>query len=98
MIPATFETSGVNAMTDTHHEAVVLRGGTVFEGDGSDGAVRDLRIEGGTISEQREAPGDLVIDDEVYGPGDYQGTPAGGTHPLWTTRTGCVVLVRYEAE
>lgn len=62
MIPATFETSGVNAMTDTHHEAVVLRGGTVFEGDGSDGAVRDLRIEGGTISEQREAPGDLVID------------------------------------
>lgn len=41
--------------------------------------------------------GDLVIDDEVYGPGDYQGTPAGGTHPLWTTRTGCVVLVRYEA-
>jgi anti-sigma factor ChrR (cupin superfamily) len=41
--------------------------------------------------------GDLVIDDKVYGPGDYQGTPAGGTHPLWTTRTGCVVLVHYEA-
>jgi anti-sigma factor ChrR (cupin superfamily) len=40
--------------------------------------------------------GDLVIDDQVYGPGDYQGTPAGGTHPLWTTRTGCVVLVHYE--
>lgn len=41
--------------------------------------------------------GDLIIDDQVYGPGDYQGTPAGGTHPLWTTRTGCVVLVHYEA-
>jgi anti-sigma factor ChrR (cupin superfamily) len=41
--------------------------------------------------------GDLIIDDKVYGPGDYQGTPAGGTHPLWTTRTGCVVLVNYEA-
>ena len=41
--------------------------------------------------------GDLVIDDQVFGPGDYQGTPAGGTHPNWTTRTGCVVLVHYEA-
>jgi anti-sigma factor ChrR (cupin superfamily) len=41
--------------------------------------------------------GDLVIDDVVFGPGDYQGTPAGGTHPNWTTRTGCVVLVQYEA-
>ena len=40
--------------------------------------------------------GDLVIDDVVFGPGDYQGTPAGGTHPNWTTRTGCVVLVHYE--
>lgn len=41
--------------------------------------------------------GDLVIDDQVYGPGDYQGTPPGGTHPIWTTRKGCVVLVHYEA-
>ncbi|HEX7947010.1 MAG TPA: cupin domain-containing protein [Phenylobacterium sp.] len=41
--------------------------------------------------------GDLVIDDRSYGPGDYQGTPKGGTHPRWTTRTGCVVLVQYEA-
>lgn len=41
--------------------------------------------------------GDLVVDDQAYGPGDYQGTPAGGTHPLWTTQTGCVVLVHYEA-
>jgi len=41
--------------------------------------------------------GDLVIDDETFGPGDYQGTPAGGTHPNWTTKTGCVVLVHYEA-
>jgi len=41
--------------------------------------------------------GDLVVDDRVFGPGDYQGTPKGGTHPEWTTRTGCVVLVHYEA-
>lgn len=41
--------------------------------------------------------GDLAIGDHDYGPGDYLGTPAGGTHPLWTTRTGCVVLVHYEA-
>lgn len=41
--------------------------------------------------------GDLVIDDQSYGPGDYLGTPAGGTHPNWTTKAGCVVLVHYEA-
>lgn len=41
--------------------------------------------------------GDLTIGDDVFGPGDYLGTPAGGTHPLWTTRAGCVVLVHYEA-
>jgi anti-sigma factor ChrR (cupin superfamily) len=41
--------------------------------------------------------GDLVIDDRSYGPGDYLGTPAGETHPNWTTRAGCVVLVHYEA-
>jgi len=41
--------------------------------------------------------GDLMVEDHVFGPGDYQGTPAGGTHPIWRTRTGCLVLVHYEA-
>jgi anti-sigma factor ChrR (cupin superfamily) len=41
--------------------------------------------------------GDLIIDAKTYGPGDYLGTPAGGTHPNWTTKMGCVVLVQYEA-
>ena len=41
--------------------------------------------------------GDLRTEDESYGPGDYFGTPAGGTHPHWSTRDGCVVLVIYEA-
>ena len=40
--------------------------------------------------------GDLVIGEESYGSGDYFGTPAGGTHPTWTTKKGCVVLVSYE--
>jgi len=41
--------------------------------------------------------GDLTIADQTYGPGDYLGTPAGGTHPRWTTKAGCVVLVQYAA-
>lgn len=41
--------------------------------------------------------GNLMIDGVTYGPGDYLGTPKGGTHPNWTTRTGCIVLVHYEA-
>jgi anti-sigma factor ChrR (cupin superfamily) len=41
--------------------------------------------------------GDLVIDGVAYGPGDYLGTPKGGAHPNWTTKTGCIVLVHYEA-
>jgi anti-sigma factor ChrR (cupin superfamily) len=41
--------------------------------------------------------GDLVIDDQAYGAGDYLGTPRGGSHPNWTTKTGCIVLVHYEA-
>lgn len=41
--------------------------------------------------------GDLMVDDQVFEPGDYQGTPAGGSHPIWKTRTGCIVLVHYEA-
>ncbi|MBL8556590.1 MAG: cupin domain-containing protein [Phenylobacterium sp.] len=41
--------------------------------------------------------GDLVIDDQSYGPGDYLGTPEGGAHPRWTTKTGCIVLVHYGA-
>jgi anti-sigma factor ChrR (cupin superfamily) len=40
--------------------------------------------------------GDLVMDGVAYGPGDYLGAPAGRTHALWTTRTGCLVLVHYE--
>lgn len=40
--------------------------------------------------------GDLRMEETAYGPGDYFGTPAGGTHPRWTTRTGCVVLVQYD--
>lgn len=40
--------------------------------------------------------GDLVVDGVSYGPGDYLGTPKGGVHSNWTTRTGCVVLVHYE--
>lgn len=41
--------------------------------------------------------GDLVIDGTTYGPGDYLGTPTGGSHPNWTTKAGCIVLVHYEA-
>jgi len=40
--------------------------------------------------------GDLRIEGLALGPGDYFGTPAGGTHPEWTTRKGCVVLVQYD--
>lgn len=40
--------------------------------------------------------GDLIIEGETFGPGDYQGTPPGGIHPQWRTVTGCVVLVHYE--
>lgn len=41
--------------------------------------------------------GDLVSANDTYLPGDYHITPAGGTHPAWTTRTGCIVLVRHAA-
>lgn len=41
--------------------------------------------------------GDLVSEGETFGPGDYLGTPAGGAHEAWTTRTGCIVLVAYAA-
>lgn len=40
--------------------------------------------------------GDLVVDGASYGPGDYLGTPKGGVHGNWTTRTGCLVLVHYD--
>lgn len=52
----------MSAMTDVNHDGVVLRGGTVFDGDGSEGVVRDVRIDNGTISGQHEMPGDHVID------------------------------------
>ena len=64
-----------------------------------------LRCEPGSMVPEHEhrsfehtlvVSGDLVIEDEAYGPGDYLGTPAGGTHPQWTTKGGCVVLVVYE--
>lgn len=41
--------------------------------------------------------GDLIIDGAAFGPGDYLGTPKGGSHPDWSTRTGCIVLVHYDA-
>ena len=41
--------------------------------------------------------GDLVSNLGTYGPGDYHGVPSGGTHDAWTTRTGCVALIQYEA-
>jgi anti-sigma factor ChrR (cupin superfamily) len=41
--------------------------------------------------------GDLVSDRATYLAGDYHGTPEGGSHEVWTTRTGCLVLVQYAA-
>jgi hypothetical protein len=41
--------------------------------------------------------GDLVIEAEIYQPGDYFGAPAGGVHPQWTTRKGWVAPVYNEA-
>jgi anti-sigma factor ChrR (cupin superfamily) len=41
--------------------------------------------------------GDLVSNLGTYGPGDYHGVPSGGVHDAWTTRTGCLVLIQYEA-
>ena len=65
-----------------------------------------LECEPGTVVPDHEHPsfehtvvvsGDLTIDGVVYGPGDYVGTPKGGTHPNWTTKAGCIVLVHFEA-
>jgi len=33
----------------------------------------------------------------AYRAGDYHGMPAGSDHGAWTTRTGCRVLIQYEA-
>ena len=41
--------------------------------------------------------GDVTGDEGDYGPGDYQGMPAGSQHGAWSTRTGCRVLVQYDA-
>ena len=41
--------------------------------------------------------GDLVSDEGTFGPGDYHGLPKAALHEGWTTRTGCVVLVQYDA-
>ncbi|GAB2822412.1 amidohydrolase/deacetylase family metallohydrolase [Alpinimonas psychrophila] len=49
-------------MTEPNYDSVVLRGGTVFEGEGSEGVVRDVRIENGKISGQDHGVGDVVID------------------------------------
>lgn len=38
--------------------------------------------------------GDLISAGDVFLEGDYHVTPAGGSHPVWTTKTGCLVLVR----
>jgi anti-sigma factor ChrR (cupin superfamily) len=65
-----------------------------------------LKCEPGSMVPDHEHPsfehtvvvsGELVIDGVVYGPGDYLGTPKGGSHPSWTTKAGCIVLVHYEA-
>lgn len=52
----------MSAVSDPTSNPVVLRGGTVFDGAGSEGVVRDVRIENGTISPLGEAPGDHIID------------------------------------
>ena len=62
MTRITPEIFGVRTMTEPNQDCVVLRGGTVFEGDGSDGVVRDIRIDNGTISAQGEMPGDRIVD------------------------------------
>ena len=41
--------------------------------------------------------GDVATDEGDYGPGDYFGMAAGTDHAAWSTRTGCRVLIQYEA-
>ncbi len=41
--------------------------------------------------------GDVTSADGDYGPGDYQGMPAGSEHIAWSTRGGCRVLIQYDA-
>jgi anti-sigma factor ChrR (cupin superfamily) len=41
--------------------------------------------------------GDVTGDDGEYSAGDYQAMPAGSRHGAWSTRTGCRVLVQYDA-
>jgi len=41
--------------------------------------------------------GDVTSDEGDYQAGDYQGMPAGSRHGAWSTRTGCRVLIQYDA-
>ena len=41
--------------------------------------------------------GDVTSAEGDYGPGDYQGMPAGSRHGDWSTRGGCRVLIQYDA-
>ena len=41
--------------------------------------------------------GDVTGDEGEFGPGDYHGMPAGSRHGAWSTRTGCRVLIQYDA-
>jgi hypothetical protein len=40
--------------------------------------------------------GDMIIGESVYGPGDYHFAQADIAHSAITTRTGCVLLLRYQ--
>ncbi|HEY2752268.1 cupin domain-containing protein [Phenylobacterium sp.] len=41
--------------------------------------------------------GDVTSDEGDFQSGDYMGMPGGSMHGAWTTRTGCLVLIQYEA-
>ncbi len=41
--------------------------------------------------------GDVTSDEGDYSAGDYHGMPAGSQHGAWSTRTGCRVLIQYDA-
>jgi anti-sigma factor ChrR (cupin superfamily) len=41
--------------------------------------------------------GDVTSDEGDYSAGDYHGMPAGSEHGAWSTRTGCRVLIQYDA-
>lgn len=41
--------------------------------------------------------GDVVIDGETFEVGDYHAAPPGGAHPDITTRSGCLIVLHYEA-